>query len=247
MGVVQKKLILGEPIAIICIDTCAVMKKSDKNDPTAVIIPFPKTMRPRHITEEDTDNYESWGEDFFEFEEWEKDYELIEKKDYKGLLKIRKERIDRYPDNEYAQYYLAEAYILNKAYIKALNYLSDIHNDQPDRVDIQYLIIDTLYAIGKTENDFHWLEKPKVVHLSDAFIESCYEYLKRKRKPRSIDEVYSTFIYDGYIHFTREDLLQRLIKDGRFIVEDPDDPFFAMVCVNRKKKQDKSVDPKNWP
>ncbi|MBU0991285.1 MAG: hypothetical protein KJ737_02225 [Proteobacteria bacterium] len=209
---------------------------NENKDKSAVIIKFPERLKHAGAEDEKIDTFNEWGDDFFEFEDWEKDYELLENKDYRALVHIRKERVKNFPDNEFAQYYLAEAYILNKEYIKALHYLWDVHKDQPERIDIQYLIIDALYAIGKSENDFHWVKKPRVIKLTHDFINSCYDFLKNKRKPRSVDELYAHFIYDGYIHFSREELLKNLIQDGRFNIENPDDLFFAFVSVKNKSK-----------
>jgi len=43
-------------------------------------------------------------------------------------------------------------------------------------------------------------------------------------------------LYDGYLRFTEEDLLQAFLKDGRFDVENPDDVFEAEVRVARKER-----------
>lgn len=208
------------------------MDDTNKNR-AGVVIPFPVKLRQSVSQEDDPDDFNGWGDDFFEFDDWEKDYELLQNKDYNTLLKVRKKRLKTFPDNEFAQYYLAEAYILNKEYLRALHYLSDLHKDQPERIDLQYLVIDALAAIGKTENDFHWIKKPVVIDLTEDLIDNCYRFLETKRKPRTIDEIYSRFICDGYIRFSREDLLNRIGEDARFIIDNPEDPYFAFISVSK--------------
>jgi hypothetical protein len=65
-------------------------------------------------------------------------------------------------------------------------------------------------------DDFEWLEKPVVLRMSQEIVDTCYELLKRKRKPRSVIELYMHFIMKGYVRFTEQDLLEALVKDGRF-------------------------------
>ena len=99
----------------------------------------------------------------------------------------------------------------------------------------QYLILDALFALGKNENGFNWTKKPKVLRLSKEINDSCYLYLKPKRKPQTIDDVWCSFLSQGYIKFKREELLLELKNDGRFIIENETDPYCARVKTKRKK------------
>lgn len=73
------------------------------------------------------------------------------------------------------------------------------------------MILDALLALGKTEDDFEWLEKPVVLRMSQEIVDTCYELLKCKRKPRSVIELYTQFIMKGYLLFTEQDLLEGLV------------------------------------
>lgn len=200
----------------------------DKHNPSN-IIKFPTRCDVKIEGEEIHDAFDDWGDEFLEFEDWQVDYDLLERKEYVELLAIRKERVEKYPDNEYAQYYLGEAYMYTKQYIKGLHYLTSIHREQPERMDIQYLILDILFAIGKTEKDYDWLEEPHILKLSEDILKDCFDYLQGKKRPRSIDEIYSNFVYKGYLIFSRKELLKKLIEDDRFIIENPEDDFFAFI------------------
>ena len=59
----------------------------------------------------------------------------------------------------------------------------------PDNIDYQHLILDAIFALGKTENNFVWIEKPAILRMSDDILDFCYEFLRRKRKPRSVLEL----------------------------------------------------------
>lgn len=169
-----------------------------------------------------------------EFEDSEAQYYFINNEDYKGLLKFNLERAAKYPNDPYAQYYLGEAYIYNKQYKKAIDFLTVHYNKYPENLDYQYLILQALFALGKNENDFNWKEKPNVFRLNKNFLDKCYSYLRFKRKARTISEIYGHFFLNGYMNFTEEDLFEAIIKDKRFIVTDQDWKQLAEVKVVRK-------------
>ncbi len=171
-----------------------------------------------------------------DFEEWEIEDEFREKEDYPGLVRYCKQRAERFPDDPYAQHNLGEAYVLNGEYEKAIEFLSKHHKHQPDNADYHHVILDALYALGKTEDDFDWVEKPVILRMSAEIMDACYEFLRPKRKPRSVNELYTPFIMEGYLLFTEEDLLKALSEDSRFVVQDAEVGLFAKVRVVRKKR-----------
>jgi tetratricopeptide (TPR) repeat protein len=165
-----------------------------------------------------------YGDDANEddFETWEPLVEFHEKKDYAGLVEYCKHRAERFPDDLYAKFYLGEAYVLNGEYEKAIEFLSHHHKRYPWNTDFQHVILDALFALGKNENDFNWIEKPIVLRMSDGVLDVCYEFLKPKRKPRSVFDIHTYFDTEGYLLFTEEELFTALIEDDRFILEDVD-------------------------
>jgi len=115
------------------------------------------------------------------FEDWEDDYRLISKRDYKGLKSLRQEVAKSHPADVYAQWRLGEAYILCKEYEKAIDYFTPLYRKNPDYGDIEYSILDALFALGKSERDFKWVSAPEVKRLNDEVSDFCYDYLKGKR------------------------------------------------------------------
>jgi len=182
-----------------------------------------------------TTSSDDGGDEPDELEAWEPQVEFRKKEDYAGLVEYCKHRAERFPDDPYAQFYLGEAYVLNGEYEKAIEFLSRHHKKQPWNIDFQHVILDVLFALGKNENDFNWIEKPVVLRMSDNILDVCYEFLKPKRKPRSVLEIHTHFVTKGYLLFTEEKLFKALMEDDRFIVEDVDKgAFSAQVRVVHK-------------
>jgi tetratricopeptide (TPR) repeat protein len=177
------------------------------------------------------------GDVYLDFEEWESYQEYIVNEDYAGLVRYCERRAEKHPNDLYAQYHLGNAYVLNGKYKKAIEFMASHHKKHPWNSDYQYVILESLFALGKTENDFQWIEKPKILRMSPVIVNACYEYLKRKRKPRSIMELYTQFVTEGYLLFSDKDLLNELLNDERFKIDNPDDEFWAEVSVVRKKRK----------
>ena len=179
-------------------------------------------------------SYGEYNYDFDDFEAWEAVVELREKEDYPGLVRYCKQRAGRFPNDPYSQFYLGEAYVLNGEHEKAMELLSEHHRKQPDNMDFQHVILDALFALGKNEDDFDWAEKPVILRMSKEILNICYEYLRPKRKPRTISELYIEFVMKGYLLFAEEDLLKGLLGDKRFVVDNVEGGVFAEARIVRK-------------
>jgi tetratricopeptide (TPR) repeat protein len=193
------------------------------------IIELPNSLRKATTSYDEDDPHD--------FEEWELPAELREKADFPALLEYCKRRAKQRPDDLYSQYDLGNAFVLNGEYEKAIEFMSEHHRKHPWNTDYQHVILDALFALGKTEDDFEWLEKPIVLRMSQEIVDTCYELLKRKRKPRSVIALHMQFSMKGYLLFTEQNLLEALEKDGRFDVENSDSAFWAAVCAARKDRR----------
>jgi tetratricopeptide (TPR) repeat protein len=194
------------------------------------IIEFPSKTRisTPPVTKDGIENFDDYGG--YEDEEY---FYLLEEKDYPGLIQYCKDRATENPGDLYAKANLGKAYILNGNYEKALNYLTECHQQYPDIDEYQHLLLDVLFGMGMTENDYDWSKKPVVLRLNKDIIDACYLYLGPKRKPRSIYDIHNEFVFKGYVTFTPKDLLLGLIDDRRFIADDPEDQ--ELLRVVRKK------------
>lgn len=158
------------------------------------------------------------NDDNGDFESWEGDYLLIQEEDWVGLLRLRKEKAKNNPKDLYCQWRYGEALVFNKEYSNAIDFLTPIYNNDPDYDDVVSSILDALFGLGKTENDFDWVEKPVVLKLDDKTKNSCTNFLKNKRKPVPFLRVYEHLIFQSdYIAFKEKDLCEYLKNDRIFV------------------------------
>jgi tetratricopeptide (TPR) repeat protein len=169
------------------------------------------------------------------FESWEVYAELCEQCDYEKLVAYCESEVERDPNDLHALERLGEAYVLNGDYTKAIRSMARCHHECPDIGSFQRIILDALFAMGKTENDFDWSKTPVVLRLDRKVCDWCYDFLRPKRKPRSAAELYSELCFQGYLNFSEDDLMQTLQKDGRFLVVGID-PWGSEIRVCRSGK-----------
>ena len=174
--------------------------------------------------------------DEFDFESWEAHAELIERRDYERLVAYCEEEVDRSPGDLHALERLGEAYVLNGDYEKAIRRMEKCHREYPDIVAFQHVILDAQFAIGKTEDDFDWATRPRVLRLGRGVCDLCHEYLRAKRKPRSVSELHCEMLLRAYLTFNEEELLKALQGGQRFVIEG-NDPFTAKISVARKRRR----------
>lgn len=156
-----------------------------------------------------------------EFESWEDDASLFYNEKWEKLLKLREKKAKDNPNDYYAQYYLGEAYNLNKKYNDAIKFMYKWHKKVPSNMDFIHVILDALFALGKNENDIKWIIKPKVVRINSELIEKCYKYIKSKKNQNDIYDLYDNFLLiniNGYFAFSRDDLIKALRQDNRFLI-----------------------------
>ncbi len=178
-------------------------------------------------------NNESYN---YDFEEWEGDYQLIQEEDWAGLVELRKQKAEKYPYDIYNQCRYGEALVLNHDFEKALALLTPIYKNNPEHGDVIHSILDALYGLGKTENDFDWIEEPIVLKLNDKTKNICINLLKNKRKPIPFLNIVEHFTLQSYyLTFKENDLYIYLMADISFEFSG-DKSVFWDVDVKLKKK-----------
>lgn len=180
------------------------------------------------------ENFDKNNEEYYEYESWEYDTKLYYVENWEELLKYRTECYKNNPDGPYTMSRLGEAYVLNKKYKKGIEFLKKVHKKYPDFVDVQYSILDCLFGLGKSENDFEWKEKPKILRMTGQVIDKCYKYLKNKRKPRNIYDLYNELFLGNYNTFDEKELFNEIKKDERFEI-DGDTTYLHSVEIKIKK------------
>lgn len=151
-------------------------------------------------------------------EAWEDHYRLHESKDYKGLVAYCEVDFRVDPDNLYAADRLAQAYVLNGQYHEAISFSGAMHRQFPTISMFHRHILDALFALGKSENDFQWLVTPTIVRLTPDVREACYGYLRGKRRPHSPFNLLHSLWSGDYVAFKDSELLEYLRGDPRFVI-----------------------------
>jgi hypothetical protein len=169
------------------------------------------------------------------FESWEDIHDFHERRDFEGLVLYCEDDVRQYPDDLYAAERLADAYVLNGDYEKAIEFGTRMHRDYPEVSCFQHHILDALFAIGKSEDDFDWVARPTVVRLSSNVADRCFEFLRSKRKPRELYDLQLEIWHDEYLAFTDEEMLAYLREDPRFVIVG-DHPATAEITVARRGK-----------
>jgi len=176
--------------------------------------------------------------DFYynDFEEWEGDYQLIEEEDWVGLVKLRKHRAEKHLYDLHSQWSYGEALIFNQEFKQALEFLTPIYKREPNHPDVIHSILDALYGLAKTENDFDWVEKPLILKLNDETKILCIDFLKKKRKLIPFLSLYEYLIIDfDYLKFQEKDLFEYLKTDVLFEFSDNEKEFWDVDIKLLKK------------
>ena len=168
-----------------------------------------------------------------DFEDWEIYADFYDRQDWTGLVVYCKKEVAFNPNDLHAVERLVSAYHLNGDYEKAIEFASQIYRQYPDISAFQDMILDALFALGKTEEDFDWFEYPTVIQLSFDVANLCYDYLRPKRKPRDLHDLCLELQKHGYLAFSEHELLDYLELDSRFIVNG-NNPFIIKISVHKE-------------
>ena len=184
------------------------------------------------MKKENKKNYEECDD----FESWEAEYYYLNTKDYEGLVKFREENLKLTPDDHYSIWSLGEAYNLNGEHLKALEFFTARYKDIYEDPNVEYSILNALFALGKNENDYQWIENPRVIRMKEA-IEIGYNKIKRKIKYISANEFYTNVMIEGYLPFTEQEMYESLLEDERFDIVKADEVYNAKMKVKKGYKR----------
>ncbi len=166
-----------------------------------------------------------YGEPLSREEERRQEIEFLEAEDYRRNGDLRGEIahclavLGRRPNDLAALYYLGRTYLEIGEAETVLEVIGAAHRAYPRLLDFQDLLLDALFVLGKDEADFEWASDLRVFRLEGSVIDRCYDYLKRKRRPRHSYELWHQISSEGCCRFTGTELMEALGKDPRFVVE----------------------------
>ena len=146
--------------------------------------------------------------------EWFDEYvegccQLTDRQDYAGLMRLCRQRLERFPDDHGAALDVADAYVQAGQFEEAIAFVRPYYEADPEDFDFQHCILAALAGMGKAWEEFPWKSPLPVVKMSRGVLDECYRFLLPKRKPRSVWELYERFITRGHLLFSQDDLLRQ--------------------------------------
>ena len=170
-------------------------------------------------------------------ESWEGDYELYEKEDWVGLLKLREIEAKTHPSDLYAQQRYAEALNLNKKYKDALDFITPLYKCNYEVGFGIQEIVDALYGLNKTELDFNWIKKPVILKLDSETVQFCADLLEKRKRAVRITDLYGDLILKAdYCKFNEPELAEFLVRfTDRFDIQISED-FLMDSKLKLKRK-----------
>ncbi len=170
-----------------------------------------------------------------EYEARENDYELRQQEDPAWLVSYYQAIIEWVGASSHMLQRLAEAHVLNGQPEKALELLAEPHRRHPSDEDVQVVILDALFAMGRDESDFDWVQRVEVYRLAPSLLDRCHAYLEPKRFPVSVYQLHTELGLEAYCAFTAEELLEAIAGDPRFAV---DEEGFGGQDIRVRKERD---------
>lgn len=137
-------------------------------------------------------------------------------------VRSRREHHRRNPNDPEAGRALARAYLWSCDAERALDTLAPLHRRRPGDQEVQSLILDALALLGRSADDYPWIERPTVVHLDRTLLDRLYERLSHSRRPATVLDLFLAAAEEGHPSFDAADLLRSLARDRRFLVHRSD-------------------------
>jgi len=122
------------------------------------------------------------------------------------------------PDEHAAWREIGRAHLWSAEPDRALEVLAPLHRVRPWDREIQHLMLEALFALGRTEADFAWTLEPVVLRLEPATLGRFHEALSRNQGPATLLDLLLAALEEGYPRFTARELLEALAADRRFTV-----------------------------
>jgi hypothetical protein len=101
---------------------------------------------------------------------------------------------------------------------RALETLAPLHRARPWDREVQYLMLDALFLLGRSETDYPWTAEPPVVRVGPPLLELLHRLLAREGRPATVLDLVLAAAAEGYPAFQAQELLEALEADSRFTV-----------------------------
>lgn len=101
---------------------------------------------------------------------------------------------------------------------RALETLAPLHRARPWDREVQYLMLDALFLLGRRETEYPWTSPPPVVRVGAELLDRCHRLLSREGRPATVFDLILTAAAEGYPAFQAQELLDALETDPSFTV-----------------------------
>lgn len=160
-----------------------------------------------------------------------KEREIYSREDWRELVRVRERQLERHADDVHVRLALAEAHLLAGDPEPALDVAAPCHAEEPDDPWIEDTILEALFALGRTEDDFPWLgETPPVLRLDDRLLDRLHERITADPELEDLAFLYHVVAEEAFTPFGPAELLAALREHPRFVTEmDDRGPWQARV------------------
>jgi len=113
---------------------------------------------------------------------------------------------------------LGRAYLWSGEPQAALEILAPLHRERPADREVQSLILESLFALGKSEDDYPWVVPPEVVRIGRELLDRLAGLLAAQVSGCTLLDLCLAAAEHGHPDFSAEELLEALEGDERFAV-----------------------------
>lgn len=101
---------------------------------------------------------------------------------------------------------------------RAIEALAPVHRARPWDREVQHLMLDALFALGRTAEDYPWMLEPEIVPLGTPLLAEVAILLRAEAAPVTVLDLMLAVTERGYPTFTARELAAALEADRRFRV-----------------------------
>lgn len=169
-----------------------------------------------------------------DLESWQQEYWIFKEKRRDELVALRKKEAEGTSLGDGLYEEVADALVLAQRFDEAIKLLFELHKINPKQKSIHNLILQVLKETNKSETDFNWLVKPKIIRLDEDLFQFCISVLKNKRKKnRTFNLIRKALIVqNAHMDFDIEELKEWLKMDERLKFvngKDKDYPYIEII------------------
>lgn len=124
-----------------------------------------------------------------------------------------------HPDQHAAWREVGRAHLWSAEPGRALEVLAPLHRIRPWDREVQHLMLDALFALGRSESDYPWTLEPVVVRLDAGTVDRLHRALLANGGPVALLDLLLVASEEGYPAFSAGELLAALDADRRFAVQ----------------------------